>query len=313
MACKDPSAPSRFAQTSVGNSSPLAPLQSRGGRLLQVSAAAGTLAEGLWQEGVLSQLPSTGKQHMWMSSSPRDSFWRPRGWGQVQVQGKELTVWNTGPCPKGQDRPVELLLLPHSLPRPSARCPGPSWVGALVWRWTAQLMCLWASQTSAASPPDSCPSPAEPALTGAAVSSVCTGDDTVSRRSSFILVRSATLSGFCLNFSSNKKLTPPQSSHNPRAERLKKSSRAKPPQRQPFTGQVSALTPPPPSLPSTGSQCSHCLIPWSADASSFLLNGLDCPQLAIVSRCHLARGEERVLWPITYFFMLAFIQQIFAE
>lgn len=32
--------------------------------LLQVSEAAGTLAEGLWQEGVLSQLPSTGKQHI---------------------------------------------------------------------------------------------------------------------------------------------------------------------------------------------------------------------------------------------------------
>lgn len=52
-------------------------------RLLQVSEAAGTFAEGLWQEGVLSQLPSTGKQHMWMTSSPRESFLRPLGWGQV--------------------------------------------------------------------------------------------------------------------------------------------------------------------------------------------------------------------------------------
>lgn len=175
------------------------------------------------------------------------------------------------------------------------------------------MMCLSASQTSL--PPvllTAASSPAEPARTAAAVSSVCTWDDT-EPQTLFHTVRSATLSGFCLNFSSNKKLTPPQSSHNPRAERLKKSSRAKPPQRQPFTGQVSALTPPPPSLPSTGSQCSHCLIPWSADASSFLLNGLDCPQLDIVSRCHLARGEERVLWPLTHFFMLAFIQQIFAE
>lgn len=35
--------------------------------LLQVSEAAGRPAGGLWQEGVLSQLPSTGKQHTWMT------------------------------------------------------------------------------------------------------------------------------------------------------------------------------------------------------------------------------------------------------
>lgn len=72
-------------------------------QLLQVSAAAGTLAEGLWQEGVLSQLPSTGKQHMWMSSSPRDSFWRPQGWGQVRVQGEGAhCLWDGVHVPKAK-------------------------------------------------------------------------------------------------------------------------------------------------------------------------------------------------------------------
>lgn len=156
----------------------------------------------------------------------------------------------------GQTCRASFLLFPQFCQDSRARCPGPSWVRALVWRWTSQhMMFLSASQTSllpvlqtAAS------SPAEPA-----VSSVCTWDDTVSCRSSVILVRSATLSGFCLNFSSNKKLTPPQSSHSPELRGLKKSlpepnsrSLGPAPQRKPFTGQVSALTPPPFSLPTTG-------------------------------------------------------------
>lgn len=62
-------------------------------RHLQVSEAAGTLAEGLWQEGVLSQLPATGKQHMGMTSSPRRFFPEPSGSGvKLEFRMKELSV-----------------------------------------------------------------------------------------------------------------------------------------------------------------------------------------------------------------------------
>lgn len=43
--------------------------KARVARPLQVSEAAGMLAKGLWQEGVLRQLLSTGKQHMWTTLS----------------------------------------------------------------------------------------------------------------------------------------------------------------------------------------------------------------------------------------------------
>lgn len=100
--------------------------------------------------------------------------------------------------------------------------PGPSWVRALVWRWTAEDVSISFSYLSAASPPASDLFPSRTSTHRSSCQSVCTWDDTVSCRSSFMPVRSATLSGFCLNFPSNKKLTPPQRSHNPRAERLKK-------------------------------------------------------------------------------------------
>lgn len=83
-------------------------------------------AEGLWQEGVSSQLPSTGKQHMWMSSSPGESFWRPLGRGQVRVQGEELAVYGIWDVPVTKAK-IDLQSPPpafsRSLPSASARCP----------------------------------------------------------------------------------------------------------------------------------------------------------------------------------------------
>lgn len=52
--------------------------KARVARPLQVSEAAGMLAKGLWQEGALRQLLSSGKQHMW-TALYQGGLWRPRG------------------------------------------------------------------------------------------------------------------------------------------------------------------------------------------------------------------------------------------
>jgi hypothetical protein len=101
------------------------------------------LAKGLWQDGLLSQLPFTGKQHMWMTSASRRFLPEPSGGGdEFEFRMKLLSVWVKSPQPglvpvtEDKGRPVASCLpFPTGLLRLQAsfRCPELSWITALVW------------------------------------------------------------------------------------------------------------------------------------------------------------------------------------
>lgn len=67
------------------------------------------------------------------------------------------------------------------------------------------------------------PSPPEPALTGAAVSLSALGTALSEPQKPSYCWGASAFSSCCLNTSSNKKLTPSQSSHDPRADKLEKT------------------------------------------------------------------------------------------
>lgn len=167
----------------------------------------------------MSQLPSTGKQHMWRSSSQRDSFRRPWGWGQVQVQGEgAICLWDRG-CPCHQrPRPVE----PSSCfltvcQDPDAKCPKFPWLRALVWRRTVQHVMFKSFRLSCHySHPGSGPFPTR-TTTMLVLSAPGTTHCQSAEALSYLWGLQA-FSGFCLIMSSNRKFTPSQSSRNPRAK-----------------------------------------------------------------------------------------------
>ena len=121
-------------------------------------------------------------------------------------------------------------------------------------------------------------------------------------------------SGFCLGISSNKKLTPSQSSHSPRAEKLEKV--------------FWSWTLDPCGIPSEAAPGLHLLrlnavIGITVGRLSTTLtrravalvhsSSVGHPQLRIVSRCSPAWGKERALWPLLPICSLSCTRQTHTE